>query len=435
MNSGYQDALDKLYSLERFGIKLGLDNIGRLLAELGDPQLACRAVHVGGTNGKGSVARTIAQILTTAGYITGLYTSPHLQRFTERIWLSGKEIRQDRVASLLDEIWQAMEKVLAQDPNGTSRPMTYFELVTAMAAKYFEQENADIVVWEVGMGGRLDATNTISPLVTIITTIAFEHQQHLGRSLAEIAGEKAGIIKPDVPVLTSVSQEAALDVITSIAKERGAPLLRLGEDFSYTRRGKGHMNYEGLSLEIDDLHLKLEGEHQMANAALAIAALEILKNYFFTTDDEIREGISRVSWPGRMERFKLDHGIILDGAHNADAAKALAAALTYAPSRGKRVMLAGLGDDKDVDSFFRILSPHVAKIFVTRSARPQAIAPDELAQTAGQYTAHVETTDDVRSGLERARADLETEDELLICGSLFVVGEAREIIQKELNPG
>ncbi|MDP8254172.1 MAG: folylpolyglutamate synthase/dihydrofolate synthase family protein [Candidatus Alcyoniella australis] len=431
MSSSYQAALERLYSLERFGIKLGLDNVGRLLRELGDPQLSCPAVHIGGTNGKGSVARTIAQVLHCAGYDCGLYTSPHLQRFNERIWQNGDQIDDGEVGGLFDECWSAMERVLAEQPSAQQRPMTFFELVTAMAALYFSRRSAQIAVWEVGLGGRLDATNLVQPQVTLITSVAIEHEQWLGSSLAQIAAEKAGIIKPGVPVLTAVSHPEALEVIESIAAERGAPLMRLGHDFSYTRLSKSRMNYDGLSLDLRDLRISLAGEHQLANAALAIAALELIQTQFSVNENDIRRGLSQVRWPGRLERMGEQGQIVLDGAHNTEAAQALAAALAESPPRGKRLMLIGMGEDKDLAGFFELLGPHVDRAFLTRSQRPQAVDPRRLAAVAGPYIESIEICDDVPAGLAASRAQLREGDELLVCGSLFVVGEARQIIQDE----
>ena len=286
----YQDCLNNMYGLRRFGIKLGLATIEQILKHLGNPQDSFNCIHIAGTNGKGSVASMLAAILKTCGCKTGLYTSPHLVRFNERISVNGHQIPDDRVIA-------SYEKIQSLQLDG--REPTFFEFTTAMALYEFSQQGVDWAVIETGMGGRLDATNVIKPALSIITNISVEHREYLGNTIREIAAEKAGIIKPNTPVITGVRQKKAIEVIGQTAAERSAEIYRLGKDIK-VRRGKLDIfTYFGLDHTWRNLQTGLAGSHQVDNAALVLAACELLgRNKINVTQSQIQAGLHQTSWPG-----------------------------------------------------------------------------------------------------------------------------------------
>ncbi|MEJ2726663.1 MAG: Mur ligase family protein [Deltaproteobacteria bacterium] len=307
----YEDALTALYSLQKYGIKFGLSKTTNLLKAFNNPHAGRTYIHIAGTNGKGSTAALLEAILMRAGLKVGFYSSPHLVRFTERFRINGKEIRPEIAAALAGEVMAAI------DP--TSLP-TFFEVVTVMALLYFAREETDIAIMEVGMGGRLDATNVIKPTVTVITNF-------LGRRLIDIAGEKAGIIKPGVDLVTGATQPSVINLLRAICEEKRAPFWRIGRDIRYTSEGL-RLNYHGLHKRYRALEVGLLGRYQARNAALALAAVELLeKEGFPTTEREIREGLKHPQWPGRMHVVARDPLVVLDGAHNPTAVRHLADSL------------------------------------------------------------------------------------------------------------
>src|SRR6266581_4281448 len=322
----YQTTLEHLYRLERFGIKLGLDNIRRLLSLLGDPHRGLRAVHVTGTNGKGSVCAYVASALQQAGYRVGLYTSPHLVRFNERIRVDGEPIADDEVLRLWSGMQPAIHAMTAARP--IDHP-TFFEVTTAMAFQYFRDRQVDVAVIEVGMGGRMDATNIVDGLVSVVTRVDLDHTEHLGKTVSRIAREKAAIIKPTSRAVT-VAQEA-LPVIEARCREVHAPLAVVGRDVRVERRaGELHgqeVRVRGAFGEID-VRTPLLGTFQVENVALAATALFELREAGFTIPDEaIRNGIASARWPARLDLIRETPSILVDGAHNRPAAEALAASM------------------------------------------------------------------------------------------------------------
>ncbi len=286
----YQEILAHIYGLGRFGIKPGLDRITALLSAIGNPQERTKSVHVAGTNGKGSTAVFLSSILSGAGYKVGLFTSPHLSRFTERIRINGTEITEEEVVRLAGE-------VMAAAPQAA----TFFEIVTAMAWLHFSQRDVDLAVMETGMGGRFDATNAASGIISVITPISMDHCEYLGETLAEIAYEKAGVIKPGRPVVVSDQEEEALAVIERRCVELASPLSRYGKDFSGCWENGG-VTYHGLNRELSGLRPGIAGRYQTENAACALAAAELLGGMGFALNDSmLRVGIERADWPGRME--------------------------------------------------------------------------------------------------------------------------------------
>ncbi|UCD82988.1 MAG: bifunctional folylpolyglutamate synthase/dihydrofolate synthase, partial [Desulfobacterales bacterium] len=301
-----------MYGLHRFGIKLGLSTIRKILKGLGNPQNGFACIHVAGTNGKGSVASSLASILYRSGYRTGLYTSPHLVRFNERIQVNTRPIANDRVVAAYNAVTRVHR--------GRREP-TFFEFATAMAFYEFGRQEVDWAVVETGMGGRLDATNVITPELSIITNVSLEHQAYLGKTLNLIAGEKAGIIKTRKPVITAIRQKNAYQVVEMVAAEKKAPLYRLGRDFKIRRHQSGTFSYYGRNNVWHNLQTALRGSHQADNAALVLAACELLnEDRTNLALNDIKKGLSTNYWPGRLETVSKDPFILLDGAHNRAAA-------------------------------------------------------------------------------------------------------------------
>ncbi len=318
-----KDTLEYLYSLQSSGIKPGLRRVEALLKALDDPQKKFPSIHIAGTNGKGSTAAMTEAALIKAGFRTGLYTSPHLVRFNERIRISGRPVSDRVVAGAASAVREALRSLKGEE----ARP-SFFEFTTAMAFLLFRDKKVDIAVIETGMGGRWDATNTAAPLVTIITNIEKEHTQYLGTTLAEIASEKAGIIKPGVPAVTAEEKPAALKAIKAAARKARSPLYILGRDFSTADGGGGRLSYTGMGRSLPGLRLGLRGPFQRRNAACALAALEIFASAGFAIPDRaIRAGFGKTDWPGRVEVLSRRPLVLLDSAHNPSGAASLAGAL------------------------------------------------------------------------------------------------------------
>lgn len=420
-SDGYTACLDRLYRLRRFGIKLGLEVISGLLAHLDNPQQRYHCIHVAGTNGKGSVAATLAALLTTAGYRTGLYTSPHLVRFNERIAIDGHPIDDDAVMAA----YEAVNAAPAQD-----REPTFFEFATAMALHTFRQQEVQWAVIETGMGGRLDATNIIRPEVAIITNISLEHRAYLGATLAAIAGEKAGIVKDRVPVVTGATQSTVREAIRRAARAHQAPLLQLGVDFRVRRRPDGRFDYIGQRHQWRHLDLTLRGLHQYTNAALALAAGEAIEPLAprIVDAEVIRDGLRRIRWPGRLEIVREHPTIILDGAHNLAAARNLARYLAREAEQRRITLVVGILDDKPFRPMLAALLPCCHRVICTRPRIDRALPAERLAEEARDQGANVTIRPTVAEAVKTAIAMAAPEEIVCVAGSLYVVGEAKEIL-------
>jgi len=422
----YNDCLNAMYSLRRFGIKLGLSTIRRILKELGNPQDHFGCIHVAGTNGKGSIASGIASILNAAGYRTGLYTSPHLVTFNERISINGRPISNTRVVAA----YQAVKSV-----HHGSREPTFFEFATAMALYDFDQEGIDWAVIETGMGGRLDATNIVKPAVSIISNLSLEHQDYLGNTLAQIAAEKGGIIKKGIPVVTGVRQAGALSVLNDIAAAKSAPLLRLGKDFRVRRKSGNTFTYFGMQNRWPDMKTCLKGRHQVDNAAISLAACELLsRGGASISDKNCRQGLMNVSWPGRLEIVSESPRIILDGAHNLVAAKNLATFLATETDQRPITMVIGILDDKPYKAMLAALIPVTQKVIFTRPKIDRGLPPETLLAEARQYGKEMMLLEDVQQAVQQAVNQAAPNDVICVAGSLYVVGEARASLSQGLPP-
>ena len=422
----YQETLSYLFGLQKFGIKFGLSNITHLLELFGNPHIALKTVHIAGTNGKGSTSVTLASIIQEAGYRVGLYTSPHLINFNERIKINGAEIDEERVVQLTEKL-----RLKIQDSRFSEElsKITFFEFTTAMALLYFAEEGVDIAVIETGMGGRLDATNVIKPLVSVITNVSIEHREFLGDTLEAIAYEKGGIIKDKIPIVTGVEQPSALQVIENICKEKEAPLYILGTDFSFHKKGTGIFSYKGIKESFDDLRLNLIGSHQFYNASLVLAVTELLRERGFSIHkDTIYNGLRNVSWPGRLETVSKDPWIILDGAHNPAGAEVLARAISDDLKFDRLFLIMGIMADKEIGAIISPLAPLAHEVILSRPRYERASSAEGLLPVAMKHNINSVAFEDLREAIGYARSKARNSDLIVISGSLFTVGEARAII-------
>jgi dihydrofolate synthase/folylpolyglutamate synthase len=409
----YSDAIRFLYELQIFGMKLGLENAFRLAALAGNPQDRLRFIHVAGTNGKGSTCAMLEGIYRAAGLRVGLFTSPHLVSFAERIQVDRRLIGESEVARLAEQ----MRSLLRGGEFRRASP-TFFEVVTVMALEYFAGQGCDLVIWETGLGGRLDATNIVTPLASVITNIQLDHQKWLGETAPEIAREKAGIIKPNIPIITTAADPAALEVIAQTARSRQAPLTVV----------------TGRDSEIRGYEIGLSGEHQRTNASLALAAARVLRERIPVPDAAIRAGLKEVQWAGRLQKVERAGGqiILLDGAHNPAGAQSLAAALPGmtppgAAAAGRRpALILGTMRDKDYAGICQILAPLAGKILLAPIGSARTAEPGLLAACcrAANPGAAVLACENLAAAFDQAGG----EKFIVVTGSIHFIGEAMEFL-------
>jgi len=431
----YQQAIDYINSYtdyEKVGMPhdpafYDLRRVDELLFYLGNPHQKAGSLHITGTNGKGSVAVMVASSLTACGYSTGLYTSPHFHTWRERIKVDGELISEEEFAQMVTKLKPQVEAV---NERATYGKLTTFEFLTALAFAYFGQRGVKFQVLEVGLGGKFDATSVITPLVCIITPIDFDHMDVLGDSLAEIAAEKCGIIKPDSIVVASPQPDEAAEIIRETCRERRAQLLTVGRD----------VTWEGLGFDLDrqwlrvqgrrdtyELSIPLLGEHQLENAATAIAALEVLADKGFIIPREcVTEGLKQVSWPGRFQVLSCHPLLVVDGAHNIGAARQMTQSIKRYLDFERAILVMGTSCDKDIASIVSELAPLFDRVMVTRSRHPRAMAPAPLAAEFARHGIKAQVVADVPSALSQALALAREKDLVCVAGSLFVVGEAME---------
>ncbi|MGQ0798303.1 MAG: bifunctional folylpolyglutamate synthase/dihydrofolate synthase [Methanobacteriota archaeon] len=414
--------LQELYRLERFGIKLGLDNIRRLLSLMADPHRGLRAVHVTGTNGKGSVAAYVAGALQAAGHRVGLYTSPHLVRFNERIRVDGLPIEDADVLRL----WRAIQPATAAlAGRGRTGHPTFFEVTTAMAFQYFRERRVDIGVIEVGMGGRNDATNVIDGSVAVLTRIGLEHTEHLGKTVTRIAREKAGIIKPEASVVT-VDQET-LPTIEARCTEVGAGLTVVGRDVDAKRLSqdlRGQRVRVAGAFGTLDVPTPLLGSFQVENVGLAVAALTELRSKGFDMPDRaIVDGIGATRWPGRLQVVRERPTVLVDGAHNGPAIRALAQSLEELLPRRRFLLVTGVLEDKDLEAFAESLGPRSKRVFACRPKTHRAFPAEQVAATFRPYV-DAAVVPGVGDAIDEALCEAGPDDVVLITGSIYTAGEA-----------
>ncbi len=399
----YSEAIDYLYSLRVFGMKFGLENTRALAEAMGNPQAGLRFIHVAGTNGKGSVCAMLESIYRAAELRVGLFTSPHLVAFAERIQVDRILISRSDIARLTAGLRATIQAL------GAETPPTFFEAVTVMALQYFKEENCDLVIWETGLGGRLDATNIVTPMASIITNIQLDHQKWLGHTLPEIAREKAGIIKPGIPVITGTEDAAALEVIMEVARQQKAPLIVETEPLR---------QYE----------LGLKGEHQKKNAALALATVNALHPKIAVPESAIAEGFRTTRWDGRLQVVERPGGpmVLLDGAHNPAGARTLADALQTRFYGHRPALIIGTMVDKDYAAICKTLAPLADNIFATAVASERGAQPELLAEAC--RLAHPSAKIVVCPRVSEALAQTERERFVVVTGSLHFIGEAMEAL-------
>ena len=418
----YQACLKEMFSLQRFGIKLGLDVIQGILHLLGDPHLSYGTIHIAGTNGKGSVASSLATILHAAGFRTGLYTSPHLVKFNERIQIDCQPIDDDRVVTLYEAVRRA---------NQADRSATFFEFATAMALYEFAQCGVEWAVIETGMGGRLDATNIIQPQLTIITNIALEHQEYLGQRITQIAREKAGIIKPQIPLITGATQRQVIALFEQIAHACNAPCYHSDQDFQIRTRANGRFDFQGVKMRLKDLKTNLIGTHQLDNAALVLAACENLSLQGVTISEKaIRNGLANTRWPGRLEKVHDSPLVIFDGAHNVTAARILSEYIESQLKDNSTTLVIGILDDKPYEAMLKSLAPRGQHIILTKPKINRAISPKKLLDIVLPLNPNVEIIEDVETALQTAIARSNPSDAVCVAGSLYVIGEAKAALDR-----
>jgi dihydrofolate synthase/folylpolyglutamate synthase len=451
----YSETIQYLYNLQKYGIKFGLDNIRKLTDAFDQPNTSYGSIHVGGTNGKGTTSALVASVLKHAGFSVGLFTSPHLVSFTERIMVNGEEIAEHEVMELAEGVRDVVVRSEDFSP-------TFFEVVVMIALLYFKRKRVDLAVFEVGMGGRFDATNIMTPLVSVITNINYDHKEFLGDTLKEIAWEKAGIIKPGVPVITSSQEREAMEVIQNSAREKNAQLYTFGEEFWSVLKKETISEicfdyHSKNSLNIHNITLPLAGAYQMRNAALAIKAVTIaLDRLQFgmdhnQTESVIRNGLAASHWPGRLEMIQESPPIVIDGAHNPAAARALSDILQriFLTRYSRIILILGVMGDKDVRGIMEPLLPLASEVILTAPQYNRAAAPETLsriAQSLGYPHVHIARTvmeaidmakksaaGELRSGQLHPGYDQPQEDRdqgplIVVTGSFYTVGEAKEVI-------
>jgi dihydrofolate synthase / folylpolyglutamate synthase len=411
----YPESIQFLYRLRWFGAKLGLENAFKLAALLGSPQQKLQFIHVAGTNGKGSTCAMLEAIYRAAGLRVGLYTSPHLVCFGERIQVHREPIGEGEIVGLVEEL-QAVTKHFPAEHHPT-----FFEVVTGMALCHFARRECDLVIWETGLGGRLDATNIVSPLATVITNIQFDHQRWLGDTFGRIASEKAGILKPGVPTVTAADEPEALAVIQETALRQHSPL---------TLVTPAHTQHPPL----DRIRLPLLGWHQRMNAAVALATVGVLQPQIPVGDHAIRQGLETVQWPGRLQLVERPSGarILLDGAHNSSGATMLRAAFEEHFPNERPTIILGIMHDKDWDLMCEILAPVAARIFCVPVNSERSADPQKLHDACRRTNPGAEVA--TRASLAEAMAGADRDPFVVIAGSLYLVGQAMERLHLTANP-
>jgi len=442
----YPNTIKYLNSLQCFGIKFGLNNINVLLDLLGNPHHEFKAVHIAGTNGKGSVAAFTGSIIALSGYKVGVYTSPHLVDFRERIAVKTQSVRQEfgiteklipqtRVISIVSDIKRAVKHMTnVLDMNHP----TYFEIITALAFRYFADENIDILICETGMGGRLDATNACNSIISVITNVGLEHTDVLGRRITDIAYEKACIIKKGNVVISGSRKRNVLDVISNITKEKEAKLIDVNFEYKW-RKASSDINKQtfwikGAEKLYNDLEISLLGKYQITNAVLAVAAAENLRLFNFNvTDKAIRAGLSKTIWKGRFQVLRKNPLLICDGAHNPSGARGLKQAISEM-EYDKLIFIIGILKEKNYRDILRtLLSDDTTAIFTNITGTARALKPEFLAQEAQKFTSNIFVKKDISSSLKYAFRKANKNDLICVTGSLYLIGELLEVTRNEIT--
>ena len=428
------DPLSYLFGLGQFGIKFGLENMSAIVGALGHPERTFRAVHIAGTNGKGSVTAMVDAGLRAAGHRSARYTSPHLVDLTERFVIDGQPVAADRMIAAVADVRAVVEQLLA---GGTLQAHpTFFEVTTAVAFELFRRAQVEIAVLEVGLGGRLDATNVIQPVATAITSIALDHQQYLGSTLADIAKEKAGIIKPGVPMVIGEVEPDVFAAVAQIAAERNAPLIRSTQGVTVTRRpGRNTVGLRTAVRDYGNVTIGLAGTHQISNALVAVRLLELLDAQGTTvTSGAVIAALSNPLWPGRLDLRRLPNGreILFDAAHNPAGAATLASYLREMGDLNLPLVFAGM-HDKDLEGMLRILLPVVGPLVVTRASNRRSADPERLVDLALGLSPEKSVTA-TSSPIEALDIAWRTSPRIIVAGSIFLIGDILKATSQAVIP-
>jgi len=423
----YREAMDYLENLTKFGFNFGLGRIEELLRRLGNPHTKIKAIHIGGTNGKGSTTAMLAAILKESDLRVGMFTSPHLHSYTERYRINGEQISQERIAEMISRLRPHLEDMVRE---GFEHP-TEFEAGTAMAFLYFAEEKVDLLLLEVGLGGAIDSTNVITPVVSVLTNIAMDHMDYLGNTIKEITTVKTGIIKPGVPVVTSARNTEALEIIEVDCLEKSSTLTVVGRQVNLKQK---EFSTEGQRFSVftpnhsyEDLTLPLLGRHQLTNAAGAVAVIEVLQQLGYSIPEEaVRKGLAKTNWPARLEIMRQNPTVLVDAAHNLDGVQSLKQALLdYFP--GKKVILVlGMLGDKERSKVVAELTPLADSVVITKPNSPRAGDWELLAYEARKFADKVVLIESITEAVDAAMAMAGEKDLVCITGSFYMVAEARE---------
>lgn len=429
----YEDAMKYITEVGNFGSNYGLDRTYRLLQLLGDPQKDLKVIHIAGTNGKGSTTSMITEILKGAGYKVGMYTSPFLEEFEERIQINGVNIPREVLAELITKVKAAVDKVIEE---GYNHP-TEFEIITVLMLLYFKIEEVDFAVVEVGLGGRLDSTNVVIPIISIITSISFDHMNLLGNTLAEIANEKAGIIKEDIPTLIYPQEKEAMEVIQQKCQKNNSKLYQINEaSIELLKIEKGNSSYQEIKVNGNDeyiVKLPLLGEHQMLNLAVAIKAIEILNenNYTKISKEIIEDSIKNVKWKGRLEVLKTNPLVVIDGAHNIQGISKLKINVEKYFNYENLYLILGILADKDVETMVKTIVPMAKKVYAVTPNSSRAELALDLKKAVLKYNLNCEAFESYEEAYLKAKADSTERDLILASGSLYMIGDMRKIITRK----
>lgn len=431
----YEEAVEWINGLIPFGIRPGLARMEFLMEKLDHPQRRLKFIHVAGTNGKGSVCAYLSSVLIKCGYTVGTFTSPYIERFTNRIQLNGLDIEEEQVLSIANQLKPLVDEIAATELG----PPTMFEVTTTLATVYFARHAyPDFVVWETGLGGRLDCTNMVFPIVSIITNIGHDHMDILGDSLEKIAWEKAGIIKSGVPVISAVEQPEALQVIEQEAKQKHSTLYLLGREFEFeavsVRENEQIFHFSGPFRNIPEAGISLNGPHQLKNAAVALMALEVLKQYYaaILDDEDLIPAMQQTKWPGRLEMVGNRPRILLDGAHNPEGAESLADSLKKVYRYRKLHMMFGMLSTKNHPGYIRHILPMVDTLIITEPEFRKKISAQELYRTVEQllpefskHPVEIIVEPDWKAALARLTDLTDPEDLAVVTGTLYLIADVR----------
>ena len=429
----YKEAMDYIHKVGNFGSNYGLERTYRLLEILGNPQEKLKLIHIAGTNGKGSTTAMLCSLLRGKGFKVGMYTSPFLEEFEERIQINGVNIPKERLAKLIDKLKEAVDKVINE---GYSHP-TEFEVITCLMFLYFYEEKVDYGVVEVGLGGRLDSTNVIAPILSVITSISFDHTNLLGNTLSEIAEEKAGIIKEGIPVVIYHQEEEALDVIEKKAKYLGSHLYAIdSSDGHFVSTVEEDKLYQVVNIKDKlDVKLPLLGEHQISNLLVALKAFEIISKIDnFSIDEEcIKKSIHDVKWIGRLEIMNSNPMIVIDGAHNIQGITSLKTNIEKYFKYNNLYLLLGILADKQVEDMVKTIVPMAKKVYALTPNSDRAELAVELKKVVEKYNKDCTAFENYEDAMKSILKEAKTDDLILISGSLYMIGDMRKLIRTKFN--